>query len=110
MPVTLDQVKKHLELEGVTGEDGYLGALLAAASRAVELKTNRTISGDAPTLTGADLALAEQAMLLLVGTWYTNREGATTDARSLPAEVPLSVTWILAPLKRWDDGCEGEPV
>lgn len=106
MPVTLETVKQQLNLEGVTGEDAYLSLLLGAATRAIELKTNRTIGGDAPTLTGADLMLAEQAILLLVATWYENREAATADARSVPAEMPLSLTWILDQLRRWDDGCE----
>ena len=108
MPVTLEMVKQHLNLEGVTGEDAYLGALLIGAKRAVELKTRRTMGGDTPTLTGDDLALAEQAMLLLVGAWYTNREGATTEARSLPTEIPLSMTWIMDMLLAWDDGAEAD--
>lgn len=108
MPVTIEMVKQQLNLEGVTGEDAYLGLLLSAATRSIELKTNRTIGGDAPTLTGDDLALAEQAILLLVATWYANREAATADARSMPAEMPLSLSWIIDQLRRWDDGLDGE--
>lgn len=104
-PVTLDQVKAHLRLDpGVTDEDGYIGALALAARRAVETRTRRTLVGAAPTLVDDDLAMACQAILLIVGSWYSNREGATTDARSIPVEVPLSVTWLLDPLVRWDDG------
>lgn len=108
MPVTLEMVKEHLNLEGVTGEDAYLGLLSVAAQRAVELKTRRTMGGDTPTLTGEDLALAEQAMLLLIGAWYANREAVTTEARSLPTEIPLSLTWIIDMLEAWDDGAEAD--
>lgn len=106
-PVTLEQVKGHLRLNpGVTDEDAQLEAMIMAARRAVEIRTRRSIVGDTPTLSGDDLAMACHAILLIIGTWYANREGATTDARTLPAEVPLSVTWLLDPLIRWDDGAD----
>ncbi|MEH3098870.1 head-tail connector protein [Sphingomonas adhaesiva] len=104
-PVTLAEAKAHLRLDaGVTDEDPGLTALIVAARRAVEIRTRRTIVGETPTLTGDDLAMARHAILLLIGAWYANREGATTEARSAPAEVPLSVSWLLDPLVRWDDG------
>lgn len=104
-PVTLAEVKAHLRLDASeTVEDGYLEILIIAARRAVELRTRRSIVGAAPTIAGDDLASARHAILLIVGTWYAHREGATIDARSAPAEVPLTVSWLLEPLVRWDSG------
>ncbi|GAA4218644.1 hypothetical protein GCM10022253_19490 [Sphingomonas endophytica] len=104
-PVTLAEVKAHLRLDASeTVEDRYLEILITAARRAVELRTRRSIVGAAPTIAGDDLASARHAILLIVGTWYAHREGSTIDARSAPAEVPLTVSWLLEPLVRWDSG------
>lgn len=104
-PVALADVKAHLRLDaGATDEDGYLEILITAARRAVELRTRRSIVGITPTLAGDDLVTARHAILLIVGTWYANREGATTEARGVPVEVPLTVSWLLEPLVRWDSG------
>ncbi|MEZ0495405.1 head-tail connector protein [Sphingomonas sp. IW22] len=102
MTVTLEMVKEHLNLEGETVEETYLQVLLSAAQRAVGLTIRQPIA----ELDADDGALADQAVLLTIGTWYENREGATTEARSLPAEVPMSLTWITDLLRRWDDGSE----
>lgn len=49
-------------------------------------------------LENADLALVRQAILLIAANWYENREGAVVDMRGTPAELPLSVSWILESL------------
>lgn len=96
-PVALSDVKEHLRLdESATDEDSYLEGLITAARRAVEQRTAQVIVGDTPTLTGDDLAAARQAMLLLIGNWYLNREG--------DAPEPVQVKWLLEPLMLWDDG------
>lgn len=106
-PVAIAQVREHLRLDAVAAdpaEDVYLTGLTIAARRACELRINRTIADPVAPIADDDLAVLVQAILLTVGTWYAHREGATTDARSTPAEVPLAVTWLLDPLKKWDDG------
>jgi len=96
-PVTLDEIKLYLRIDDdVTGEDGYLAGLIVSARRAVEMRTRRSIVGDEPGLTGDDLIAAKQAMLLLMGHWYANREG--------DAKEPIQVSWLLDPLTQWDDG------
>lgn len=45
-----------------------------------------------------DLAVATQAMLLLIGNWDSNREGAVVDVRGVAAELPLAVSWLLSSL------------
>lgn len=104
-PVTLEQIKANLRLDAdVTDLDALLEMLITAARRSVELRTGRTIVGDAPTLTGDDLETAKQAISLLVGAWFANPEGVSADPRSVPKELPLGVGWIIQSLKRWDDG------
>lgn len=51
-------------------------------------------------LTGGQLAMVTQAIRLIVGHWYANREAVNTDARNL-AELPLAVSWLLKPLTLW---------
>lgn len=102
-PVTLAEVKAHLRLGSATAEDAYLTAMIVAARRAVELRTRRTIVGEAPTLSGDDLQAAKHAIKLVIATWYANRD-ATTDSRSASVELPLSVSWLLDPLIAWSNG------
>ena len=105
-PVDLPDIRAHLRLGSSTAQDGYLESLVLAARRAVELRTRRSMTGDDPTLTDDDLEQAKQAIRLIVGTWFSYREGATADARSIPTEMPLAVTWLVDPLIRWDDGSD----
>ncbi len=97
-PVTLAEVKEHLNLEGVDADDSYLTGLIRPARRFVETFTGRTIVGDEPTLTGDDLSDAVHAIKLIVACWYGDREGKT--------ELPAAVGWLLRPLRKWDDGAE----
>lgn len=101
-PVSLAEAREQVRLDaGDTSEDAWLSGLIIAARRSVETRTNRTIVGDAPTLTGDDVAVAKQAILLLVGHWFANREGSSTEAGSAPVELPLSVSWLLQPITAW---------
>lgn len=107
-PVALDDIKIHLGIgAGAAGDDAYLTSLLIAARVMVERETRRTIVGANPTIAGDDLEVARQAIRLIVGAWYANREAVTApDARSTPIAVPMAATWILASLRSWDDGSD----
>jgi uncharacterized phiE125 gp8 family phage protein len=48
-----------------------------------------------------DLACVVQAMKLLIANWFRNSEAVQVDARGVPAEIPLGVTWLLEPVKQW---------
>ena len=50
-------------------------------------------------LDGARLELAKQAIRLIVGHWYANRETVAVDARGGTAELPMAAGWILQSLK-----------
>lgn len=103
-PVSLSEAREQVRVDDSdAGEDLYLSSLILSARRIVEKRTNHVIAGDEPTMAGDDLAVAKQAMLLLIGHWFANREGATTDGRSTPVELPLAVEWLLEPLKKWAD-------
>lgn len=94
--VTMEQVREQLDLEA--GVDATLvTGLVAAATRAVELHTGRTVA-DGPTTFGNDAPVAAQAVLLLVRTWYDNPEAVAPNSAAL--ELPLAVSWLLWPLKR----------
>lgn len=93
-PVSVAQLEAQLRLpvDG-SGEAGFLGALIVAARRLTERHTDRVIVGDEPTITGDDVAVVSQAILMLAAHWYYNREA--DDA------MPGAVTMLLAPYRRW---------
>lgn len=95
--VTLEQVRQQLDLdEGV--DAALLAGLVAAATRAVELNTGRTVAEGA-TAFGPDAPVAAMAVLLLVRTWYDNPEAVASNSAAV--ELPLAVSWLLWPLKRF---------
>lgn len=95
--VTLTDVKTHLRLGSSAHEDAYLIILIAAAVRAIENATGRAIASGPVDMPEGDQAVAAQAILLLVGQWYANREAAGQPL----AEMPLAVTWLIAPLRKF---------
>jgi len=100
--VTLGAIKADLRLEpDVTDEDAHLERLLAAAIRSVERRTRKTITGAAPTMSAEDMPMANQAVSLIVATWYALPEGVSVDGRAGSGELPLGVTWLLDPITSW---------
>lgn len=49
-------------------------------------------------LSSDHLAAVCMAIRLIVGHWYKNREAVAVDQRGVPAELPLSVNWLLRPV------------
>ena len=95
--VTLSDVKAHLRLGSSSREDAYLVILIAAAVRAIEGATGCDFVNDLSTTAVRDRAVAAQAVLLLVGQWYANREAAGQN----PTELPLAITFLIAPLRKF---------
>jgi uncharacterized phiE125 gp8 family phage protein len=60
-----------------------------------------TVAYSVSELDPDDLEVAIMAMLLIIGHWYANREATAVDVRGTPAELPLSATWLLEPLRSW---------
>jgi len=52
-------------------------------------------------LSADDTAIVAQAMMLLIGHWYRNRESVAVDVRGTPIELPNSVTWMLEKVTKW---------
>ena len=92
--LNLDLIKKHLNIdEDFHDDDDYLTLL----GDVVEQVTERHIDDSLKKLTadnnGKIPAPLIQAMLLLLGTYYNNRENV---AFASSAEIPLSYSYLLS--------------
>lgn len=70
---------------------------LTTAAGPAEIKIFYTVAALDPD----DMAVVGQAMLLLIEGWYSHRSATAVDTRGIPTEVPLAVTWLLAPLRQF---------
>jgi uncharacterized phage protein (predicted DNA packaging) len=98
--IALDLVKTHLRVDGVE-EDQLIEGYMAAALAHVELHCDRVLVEANPVLPG-EMTLTkdvQQAVLLLVGHWYANREAVVIG--TITAEVPLAVDRLLWYRKRF---------
>jgi uncharacterized phage protein (predicted DNA packaging) len=98
--IALDLVKTHLRVDGVE-EDQLIEGYMAAALAHVELHCDRVLVEGVPVLPD-QMALTkdvQQAVLLLVGHWYANREAVVIG--TITAEVPLAVDRLLWYRKRF---------
>lgn len=98
--VDLTLVKLHLRVDG-DEEDNLIGGYIEAAKAHIEQHCDRKIVGTV-TVDPAEMELTkdvEQALLLLVGHWYTNREAVVAGAA--PSAVPLAVDRLLWYRKRF---------
>jgi uncharacterized phage protein (predicted DNA packaging) len=98
--IALDLVKTHLRVDGVE-EDQLIEGYMAAALAHVEQHCDRVLVEGVPVLPD-QMALTkdvQQAVLLLVGHWYANREAVVLGAA--PAAVPLAVDRLLWYRKRF---------
>lgn len=98
--IELDLVKTHLRVDGVE-EDQLIQSYLDAALAHVEQHCDRVLV-DADPVLPAEMGLTrdvQQAVLLLVGHWYANREAVVIGGS--PAEVPLAVGRLLWYRKRF---------
>lgn len=100
--ITLEQVKFQCRIEqDVTDEDALLDGYIKASRNYIQAYLDRTIYADAVPSDDPngllDNASIDQAMLLLVGHWYANREAVSDTQMS---EVPLGVNHLLQPYRR----------
>ena len=98
--IDLARIKLHLRLEGDL-EDPLVLGFLAAAKSHVAMHCDRELVETVPN--GPDqmgiTPDVEQALLLLVGHWYTNREAVVTGVTT--TTVPLAVERLLMYRKRY---------
>ncbi|MBI6948790.1 head-tail connector protein [Pseudomonas koreensis] len=93
-------VKMHLRVDG-DEEDALIGGYLEAAKAHVEQHCDRKLVEAAP-VEPDEMGLTrdvEQAILLLVGHWYSNREAVVVGGA--PSALPLAVERLLWYRKRF---------
>ena len=85
MYITLDLAKKHLQIEDDFKEDDeYFLGLCAAAESAVRVHINEDLEGIAEKEGGCLPPAIIQAMLLMIGNFYQNREVVGIKTYDLP--------------------------
>ena len=90
-------LKAHVRADDFTDDDDYLLVLLEAAEAAIVRWTNRSIVellSDSGCGFKSDV---QQAILLLAGHWYNQREAVSAASLS---EVPYTVQALLKPHQR----------
>lgn len=91
MYVTLEQAKKHLNIDdSFTDDDNYILQLIQVAEDAVQKNTDIALSEmvDGGTLPPSII----HSILLLVGNLYNNREATSY---SVPSEVPFAYKYLI---------------
>lgn len=73
-----------------------VGAWPVAAEQPGAVRIAYTVS----PLGADDWQVVGQAMKLICGHWYVNRE-SVVDVRGTAVELPQSATWLLQPLRQW---------
>ena len=92
MYISLDYAKKHLNVEdSFHDDDEYIMGLINVAQEAVRVHVNEDFDKLAEANGGCLPAPLEQAMLLMVGNYYQNREPLGTRN----AELPLNVVYLI---------------
>ncbi|KTB62624.1 hypothetical protein AO066_18225 [Pseudomonas fluorescens] len=98
--IELATLKMHLRVDG-DEEDALIGGYLEAAKAHVEQHCDRKLVEGEP-IDPAEMGLTrdvEQAIFLLVGHWYSNREAVVMGGA--PSAVPLAVDRLLWYRKRF---------
>ncbi len=85
MYIPLELAKKHLNLEAdYTADDEYILALIDAAEQAVRVHVNEDLESIAEKNGGCIPTPLFQAMLLMIGNLYQNREIVANKTTPLP--------------------------
>ena len=89
-----ESLRNHVGADAGPDINDTLDRLAAAAQRAVRNEVGRDVpAGD------LDRPVIDTAASLLVGLWFANREAVAVGTQK--SELPLSVTWLLMPIKKW---------
>lgn len=93
--VDIALLKQHVRADDFSEDDAYLSHLLEAAEAYVCSATNRTTD---ELLEGGKLPIPlQQAILLLAGHWYNQRE-AVSSAQMV--EVPYTLAALIKPFRK----------
>ena len=100
MQIELERIKKHLNIDsGYTQDDDYITYLETVAEQIVEKHIDKTLE-DIIAEEGAVPTPLLQAMLLIIGNLYDNRESV---AYNNVVEVPNTLTYILSMYRDYND-------
>lgn len=93
----LELLKMHVRADEFSDDDQYLQHLLDVAEGYVVNATNRTEEELVETGGGALPLMLQQAVLLVAGHWYNQREAVSTAQMQ---EVPYTVQALIKPFRR----------
>ena len=96
--VKLELLKQHVRADDFADDDIYLAQLLEASEEYVVTATNRT-SEELLALGGGSAlpATLQQAVLMIAGHWYNQREAVSGVQM---AEVPYTVQALIKPFRK----------
>lgn len=94
--VDLALLKKHVRADDFADDDEYLTHLLNAAEQYVYTATNQTEANLLELGGGALPATLQQAVLLIAGHWYNQREAVSGVQM---AEVPYTLQALIKPYR-----------
>ena len=95
--VDIELLKKHVHADDFTADDTYLAHLLDAAEEYVIGATNRTSAELVQMGGGKFPATLQQAVLLIAGHWYNQREAV---AGVQMTEVPYTIQALIKPYRK----------
>lgn len=100
MYIQLDLAKKHLNIEDDFNEDDeYILSLIEVAESAVRVHINEDFASIAEKNGGCLPPPILQAVLLMIGNLYTNREPLGTNQQ----ELPLSYQYLIDLYKNYNN-------
>lgn len=92
MYITLKEARRHLNLDDYFHEDdGYILSLIEACEDAVAKRLNRPLARCVRPETGELEGSVRQSVLLLIGTYYNQREATSPQQ---VREVPLAFDFL----------------
>ncbi|WP_294610886.1 head-tail connector protein [uncultured Bacteroides sp.] len=98
--VDIALLKQHVRADDFSDDDQYLQHLLEAAQQYVSNATNRT-SDELAEIGGGKLpATLQQAVLMIAGHWYNQREAVSGVQMS---EVPYTLQALIKPYRKLVD-------
>lgn len=95
--VDLALLKKHVRADDFSDDDEYLTHLLTAAEQHVCRATNRSVEELLQMGDGIFPAELQQAVLLIAGHWYNQREAVSGVQM---AEVPYTLQALIKPYRK----------
>lgn len=95
--VDLDLLKAHVYADDITADDELLDTYLSAAEQAVITSTRRTAEDLLEQGDGSLPLALRQAVLLLAGMWYMQREAISTTSANA---IPYGIEFLVRPYRR----------